>query len=203
MQLAILALKGSFPFAASEFLAMITMRADVVIVSLTLGKTATGLYSPAVGLVNMAFLVPLAVYLVMVPVLSNLYQNHSQQATKTAIRTIALSLFLGIGLTLLVRIGSPLIILLLGPSYTASVAILKILSWVLLFKCGSYAMAAILVATDRQMKRTSIQVIAALANIILNFSIVFWLGIKGVAYVYVFTEIILFAGYSYYALRKD
>jgi O-antigen/teichoic acid export membrane protein len=203
IQLTILALKHSFPFAASEFLAMINMRADVVIVSLTLGKTATGLYSPAVGLVNMAFLVPLAVHLVMVPVLSNLYQNHSQQATKTAIRTIALSLLLGIGLTLLVRIGSPLIILLLGPSYTGSVAILKILSWVLLFKCGSYAMAAILVATDRQMKRTSIQVIAALSNIILNFIIVFWLGIQGVAYVYVLTEIILFAGYSFYVLRKN
>ena len=37
------ALRGSFPFAASEFLGMVTMRADVVIVGLTLGKIATGL----------------------------------------------------------------------------------------------------------------------------------------------------------------
>ena len=202
LPLTIRALHESFPFTASEFLANITMRADVVIISVTLGKTATGLYSPAVGLVNMAFLVPLAVHLVMVPVLSNLHQNHSQQAKKTAHHTILLSLLLGIGLTLLYYIGSPLIIPLLGPSYAGSVAILQILSWLLLFKCGSYAMAAILVATDQQVKRSSIQVIAAISNIVLNLLVVFWLGIKGVAFVYVITEVILFAGYTWLVVRK-
>ena len=202
LPLTIRALHESFPFTASEFLANITMRADVVIISVTLGKTATGLYSPAVGLVNMAFLVPLAVHLVMVPVLSNLHQNHPQQAKKTARHTIFLSLLLGIGLSLLYYVGSPLIIPLLGPSYAGSVAILQILSWLLLFKCGSYAMAAILVATDQQVKRSSIQVIAAISNIVLNLLVVFWLGIKGVAFVYVITEVILFAGYTWLVVRK-
>ncbi len=196
------ALVDSFPFTASEFLAMITMRADVVIISLTLGKTATGLYSPSVGLVNMAFLAPMAVHLVMVPVLSNLYQNHQQQARKTALRTIGLSLLLGVGLTFVFILGSPLIITLLGPTYSGSVEILRILSWVLLFKSGSFAMAAILVATDQQVKRTSVQVIAAIANIVMNLMVVFWLGINGVAYVYVITEMILFAGYSWFVWRK-
>jgi O-antigen/teichoic acid export membrane protein len=196
------AIRESFPFTSSEFLSMVTMRVDVVIISIALGKTATGLYSPAVGLVNMAFLVPAAIHLVMVPVLSNLYLSHPLQAKKTASRTVILSLLIGIGLSLLFYFGSPLIVLLLGPSFTGSVAILKILSWLLFFKCGSFAMAAILVATDQQMRRTSIQVIAAITNIALNLVIVYSLGVKGVASVYVMTEVILFLGYTWFVVRK-
>ncbi len=195
------ALASFFHFAASDFLAMITMRADVVIISVTIGKTATGLYSPSVGLVNMAFLAPMAIYWVMLPVLSNLYKHHPDQAEKTALRTIILSLVVGIGLTLLFFVGAPLIIKLLGPSYNDSVEVLKILSWVLLFKCGSFALATIIVAKNLQAKRTIIQVIAATINILLNFLIVFRYGINGVALVYVVTEIILFLGYSWYVWR--
>ena len=196
------ALREAFPFAGSELLAMINMRADVVIVSIILGATATGLYSPTVGLINMAFLVPLAVHLVMVPVLSNLFQHHAQQAVKTAFRTIALSLLIGICLSIVFFIFSPLLVVILGQSFSGSVEILKILSWVLLFKCVSYAMAAILVATDQQVNRANIQIVAALANIGFNLLVVNWLGIQGVAFVYVFTEIILMVGYTWYALRR-
>jgi O-antigen/teichoic acid export membrane protein len=193
------ALAGFFHFAASDFLAMITMRADVVIISITIGKTATGLYSPAVGLVNMAFLAPMAIYWVMLPVLSNLYKHHPKQAEKTALRTIFLSLGVGVGLTLLFFVGAPLVIRL--QSYADSVEVLKILSWVLLFKCGSFALATIIVAKNLQAKRTLIQIIAATFNILLNFLIVYRFGINGVALIYVVTEIILFTGYSWYVWR--
>jgi O-antigen/teichoic acid export membrane protein len=196
------AIKESLPFSSSEFLSMVTMRADVVIISIALGKTATGLYSPAVGLVNMAFLVPAAIHLVMLPVLSNLFKLHPMQAKKTALRTIILSLLIGIGLTLMFYLGSPLVVPLLGASFTGSVSILKILSWLLVFKCGSYAMAAILVATDQQVRRTTIQMIAAVVNITLNIIVVYRFGIIGVAFVYVLTEIVLFLGYSWFAIRQ-
>jgi O-antigen/teichoic acid export membrane protein len=195
------ALAGFFHFATSDFLGMLAMRIDVVIISITLGKTATGLYSPAVGLVNMGFLVPMAIYWVMVPVLSNLYKHQVNQAQKIAMRTIALSLAVGFGLAVVYFVGAPLIIKLLGPSYSGSVAVLRILSWVLLFKCGSFAMATILVAKNQQAKRVIIQVIAVTSNIVLNLLVVYKYGINGVAWVYVLTEIILFLGYSWYVWR--
>ena len=196
------ALASSFPFAASDFLAMIIMRADIVIISLTIGKTATGLYSPSVGLVNMAFLVPMAIYMVMLPVLSNLYKNHPEQAHKTALRTILLSFSIGIVLTFAYFIGAPLITTLLGPTYQGSIDVLKILSWVFIFRCGSFAFTAILVATNQQAKRTFIQVIAAVTNIVLNLLVVYKFRINGVAFVYVLTEIITFIGYSWFIWRK-
>jgi O-antigen/teichoic acid export membrane protein len=196
------ALRGAFPFAASEFLGMVTMRADVVIVGLTLGKVATGLYSPAVGLINMAFLAPLAVYLVAVPVLSNLYQNHPQQARRTAARFFVLSLGLGVILTVGFTAASSLIVLLLGSAFEGSVDILRILSLVLFFKSGSFAMAASILATNQQAKRTVVQAVAAGFNIISNLLVATWIGINGVAWVYVITEVILLVGYSWIVWRK-
>jgi O-antigen/teichoic acid export membrane protein len=196
------ALASSFPFASSDFLAMITMRADVVIISLTIGKTATGLYSPSVGLVNMAFLAPMAIYMVMLPVLSNLYKHHPEQAQKTASRTILLSILVGFVLTFGYFVGAPLITALLGPSYQGSINVLKILSWVFIFRCGSFAFTAIMVATNQQSKRTFIQVIAAITNIVLNLLVVFRFGINGVAFVYVLTEIIIFTGYAWFVWRR-
>jgi len=195
------ALAGFFHFAASDFLGMLTMRADVVIISVTLGKTATGLYSPAVGLVNMGFLAPMAIYWVMLPVLSNLYKHHTEQAHKTAFRTIILSLAIGFSLTILYFICAPLVVRLLGPSFTDSVEVLRILSLVLLFKCGSFAMATILVAKNHQAKRALIQAIAVTFNILVNLLIVYTYGINGVAMVYVLTEVLLFSGYTWFVWR--
>jgi O-antigen/teichoic acid export membrane protein len=200
--IAIHALRNAFPFATSEFLGMITLRADVVIIGLTLGEYATGIYSPAVGLVNMALLVPMAVYTVMVPVLGNLYQNQPPQAYKSSYRTIGLLLAIGVLLWLLFLAGAPLVVLILGQSYQASVPVLRILSFVLLFKCVSFAMAAIMIATDKQGRRTIVQTIAALLNVLLNLAIVHILGVKGVAGVYVVTEIILLMGYSWVVWHK-
>jgi O-antigen/teichoic acid export membrane protein len=63
-------------------------------------------------------------------------------------------------------------------------------------------MAAIMVATNQQVKRTYIQVIAAIANIILNLLVVSRFGINGVAFVYVITEIILMVGYTWVVWKK-
>jgi len=199
---AIHALKSMFPYATSEFLGMVTMRADVVIIGLTLGEYATGIYSPAVGLINMALIVPMAVYTVMMPVLGNLFKNHPHQAKQTAKRTILLLFVIGIVLMLIFMIGAPLFGLILGETYQPSVDILKILSLVLLFKCVSFAMAAIIIATDKQAKRPVVQFVAAGVNIILNLAIVNILGVSGVAGVYVITEIILLVGYSWVVWYK-
>ena len=196
------ALRESFPFATSEFLSMVTMRADVVIVGLTFGKVVTGLKSPAVGIINLAFLAPLAVHLVAVPVLSNLYKNQIQQARKTAVRFILLAAGLGALLTIGFAAVAPLLIYFLGSSYKDSVQILRILSLVLLFKSMSFSMAAIILATNQQARRTGVQAVAAAFNIFANILVVYWIGINGVAGVYVLTEVILLVGYSWIVWRK-
>jgi O-antigen/teichoic acid export membrane protein len=196
------ALKEAFPFASSEFLAWASMRGDVIIIGFILGGYAAGIYSPAVGVVNGLFLVPAAVYMVMVPVLSNLYAHHPNQARTSARRMVLLLALTGAILSAGFFIGAPVLISFLSESFQESLGIMRILSVILLLKSGSFAMAAILVATGQQSGRTKVQAITVFLNISLNLLVVSRYGISGVAVVYVVTETVLLAGYAWLVYQQ-
>jgi O-antigen/teichoic acid export membrane protein len=188
--------RETLPFALSDALTAVYMQADVTIIATKIGEQAVGLYSPAASLVNALFLVPGAVYGVMVPVLSRLIVDNSarvQQAIRcTIIALIALGAALWIGVALLAR---PIIRLTLGGGFAQSGNVLEVLSAILFFKSCSFAMATILVAVGWQGRRVIAQAISAVANVVLNLLIVQRWGIAGVAWVYVFTEVTLLIGY--------
>jgi O-antigen/teichoic acid export membrane protein len=189
--------RETLPYALSDALTAVYMQADVTIIATKVGEQAAGLYSPASSLVNALFLVPGAVYGVMVPVLSRLIGNNNarvQQAIRyTIIALVALGAALWIGLALLAR---PIIRLTLGGGFAQSGDVLEILSAILFFKSCSFAMATILVAVGWQSRRAIAQAVAAVANVVLNLLIVQRWGITGVAWVYVFTEVTLLIGYT-------
>jgi O-antigen/teichoic acid export membrane protein len=64
-------------------------------------------------------------------------------------------------------------------------------------------MAGILVAANQQKNRSIIQGISALLNILLNLAVILWGGINAVAYVYLFSEIVLMLGYVFLLVRLD
>ncbi len=194
-------LREAPPFAVSEFLSWILMRIDVLIIAFALGEHAVGLYAPAVGIVNALFLIPAAVHGVMVPVLSHLVATNTAQAEITARRMIVLLLTAGLGLSLALWGGAPLLVSFLRESFSGSLGVLRILSLILLFKSGSFAMAAILVAIGRQPSRTIVQAVAAVTNVSLNLWVVYRLGIEGVAWVYVLTELLTVLGYTWLVQR--
>jgi len=185
-----------FPFASSELLAWMYMRIDVLIVALTLGERAVGLYSPSVGIVNALFLVPATVYTVIVPILSNQFVSDVRRAWVTAGRGLLLLLAIGMGVSLIIVLGARPLASLLGASFGGSKEVLQILGVVLVFHSLAYGMAAVLVAAGRQRQRVVAQAVAVSVNVLLNLLVVRWLGIRGVAIVYVITEIVLLSGYA-------
>jgi O-antigen/teichoic acid export membrane protein len=187
----------ALPFAASELLAWAYMRVDVLVVALTLGQYAAGLYAPAVGLVNALFLVPATVYVVIVPVLSNLFAVNAKQAWVTARRSIQLLLAVGLGSSVALAAGAKYLIALMGASYRGSQEILQMLSIVLLLHSISFGLAAIIVTTNQQARRPIVQAIAVAVNASLNLLIARWIGIRGVAAVYIATEVVLLTGYAW------
>lgn len=198
---AFVALRQSPSYAASDFLVMLFMRQDVLIVALLLGDTAAGLYSPAVGILNAAFLAPGAVHLVIVPVLSRLFTVDARQAWITTRRSLGLLIVIGIFMSLVLLYGAPLVGWLLGASFSQSQNILKILSPIIFFHSINFGLAAVLVAGDLQTQRSRVQAVAVIINALLNLMVVRWAGISGVAVVYVITEIVLLAGYAWLTLR--
>jgi len=195
--------RESPPFASADFLAWSLARLDVLIVTFTLGERAVGVYSPAVSLVSALFLVPYAVYGVMVPVLSRLYPDNPRQFHLTTLRMLFLLLAIGVGLAGLTALGTPLVIAVLGKSFGETLVILRILSILLIFKCLGMGVAAVIIVMGKQAKRVGAQILAVLFNLILNLAVVYRFGIRGVAVVYVLTELLLLAGYSWVAWRKE
>lgn len=196
-------LRQAPPFAISDALSLASMRQDLLIIGFVLGDAAAGLYSPAVNLVNALFLVPVSVYSVMVPILGRLYTSDVRQAALSARRMILMLLAIGAGLSVAFYLGAPVALVLLGKSYTGVTELLRILSLVLLFKCGSFAMAAIIIVTGQQPRRTLFQFVSVLVNAILNLLVVSRWGVTGVAGVYVFTEMVLFLGYGWIVARRS
>jgi O-antigen/teichoic acid export membrane protein len=180
---------------------MASMRQDVLIVALMLGEKAVGLYSPAVGIINAAFILPGAIYLVITPVLSNLFTTNVRQAWVIAKKSLMVSALAGLMETLgLIIIAGP-VVSLLGVTFHGSHQVLLTLSAILFTHSIAFGMASILVATGQQTKRTLIQIIVVATNAILDFAIVRWAGILGVAIVYVISDIFLTFGYSWLVWR--
>ena len=195
-------LRGTASFGLSHGLAVIYERADITIIAFFLGETAAGIYSPAISLMTTLFLVPTAVYEVMLPHLSQIYNRNKSEIKKAGFKLFLLSAVLGVLLGVgLIILAYPLVWLIYSAEFAESAPILIILSNVLLFKAMSFALAAILAAVGWQSRRVVIQAVSAIVNIGLNVYIVQIFGIDGVAYVYVLTEFILTTGYLFYFLR--
>ena len=189
-------LRETTSFGISHGLAVIYARADITIIAYFLGSTAAGVYSPASALMTTLFLVPTAVYEVMLPVFSKMRVENETQIPKKSFQLILVSMGLGMGLGIgLVMIAYPLVWILYSPEFLASVPVLIILSNVLLFKCISFALAAIIAAVGWQGKRVWVQLGTGILNIGLNLLVVRTYGLMSVAYVYVFTEFLLTTGY--------
>ncbi|MFW5941775.1 MAG: oligosaccharide flippase family protein [bacterium] len=195
-------LRETRAFGLSHGFSMIYERADITIIAYVLGATAAGLYAPAVTLMTTLFLIPHAIYEVMLPMISALHARSPAQVKRPAFRlfllSAALGVVLGLGMTV---IAYPLVWLLYGPEFAASAPILVILSNVLVFKAVSFALAAVLAAVGWQGKRVIIQAAVALLSIVATLLAATYYGIEGVAYVYVLTEFLLMGGYLALLLR--
>lgn len=206
-----LMLKASTPFALSELFYLIYMRADVTILGIRLDEHAVGVYAPASMLIAALFLIPNTLYTVMTPTLSRLLHPLETPDDNNAVKTIVrryiqrlfiITLMLGIVLTTSTALlGPPLLASFLPPEYLPTGVILRILSGVLLFKSVSFALAAVLVAADRQAERTRFQAGMAVLNATMTYLVIPYAGVSGVAWVYVGTEAFLMTGYAWLSWR--
>ena len=188
-------IRSSVPFGLSAFLAMVYGQADVAIVAFVLGAGAAGIYAPAISIVVALTLVAGTLFPVMVPVLSQKQATDPANLPAAARTLLLASLGLGVVLAVFLLVSGPALALLLyGPAYAQVGVILQILSGVLLLRSPIFAAGAILVAVGRQRQRVMVQAVSAGANVGLNLLLVGATGVIGVAYVYIFSELILITG---------
>jgi len=194
--------RKSRSFALSDLLATVYMQADVVILSNIRGKTAAGIYTPALSLINALFVFPNAVYTYVIPSLSRWLKKNSDKFIELAKKLILLVLLMGIAMSLATAVlGKPATQVLLGDDYSKSGELMVRLSPILFLKCLEFGFAAIIVAANKQKSRLIPQGIAAVLNVGLNLALIPRLGEFGAAAVYLVTEIVLFVSYGIIAFK--
>ena len=184
-------------FMLADAAVSIYLRADLVIVSLFLGSTGASIYGPALNLVNMCFLVPAALYFLVVPSLARAYKQSQQAFNRVGGIQLVAQLATGILLsTAIFVLAGPLVRLVYGPGYESSVLILRLLSPLLLAKSINFGLGALLTTAGLQARRTAVQMLVATFNVCANLVAVRTWGIVGVALIYVISETLLCAGYA-------
>ena len=195
-------LRGSFSYAVSEFLNIIYQNADVSMVAWMAGQTATGLYAPSSGIIHALFIVPFTISTAIIPVLSRLVENDRPRLYREFRRSALGLSAIGLVLWAAAGLGGKFFMpLLLGRAYSASGELLAILSPILLFKCVEVACSSLLVAGGWQPKRIGPQAVAAGSNVLMNLWAIPRLGLEGVSWAYLVSELLLMLGYLYYTLR--
>jgi O-antigen/teichoic acid export membrane protein len=188
--------RAATPFAGSLIFSLIYERADVTIVGQFLGADQAGLYGTAATIITTLFLIPASAYAVMVPVFTRAHANQEVNFAAVFRLFLAANIALGVCLAGSLAFGAVWIMhWLYGAQYAESGAVLAILSLVLGLRCVAFALVAAVVGSGLQARRLKAQALAAALNVVINLLIIGAWGIRGVAWVYVFTELVLLIAY--------
>jgi O-antigen/teichoic acid export membrane protein len=190
-------LRDAGPFMLGEFAASIYLRAPLTIVSLILGAGAASIYGPAVNLILFTFLVPNALYFVIVPILSRALVESPRLFRRLGTLQLAAHTVAGLVISLVtLQFGQVIVARLLGPGYEAAGLTLVLLSPIPLLKSLNFGLGAVLTSGGRQRPRTVTQVICAFFCVAASLVMGLRLGVAGIALVYSFSELLLLGGYA-------
>ena len=196
-------LEESGQFALADAAVAVYTRFDLTLVAAVLGPGSSGVYGPALNLMNLCFLVPNALYLFALPVLGRAHRQIDGRFGGLAAALLAAQAATGVALAAGLALLAPTAIeAVFGTAYAPSAAIVRLLSPLLIAKSLSFGLGAILTASRRQAARTLVQLAVAGFNISANLAIIGAFGLSGVALVYVASEVLLCAGYAFVACRR-
>jgi O-antigen/teichoic acid export membrane protein len=191
------------PFVLADLAVAVYLKADLTLVTLFLGATAAGVYGPALNLINISFLVPSALYLVVLPLLSRAYGAARLNFIRLGRMQLAAQTLAGAAISLVFFcLAQPIVNIALGPAYAPSVVILRILSPIPFIKSINFGLAALITAGRLQPQRMRVQVFCAVFGVAADLAVLSRWGVPAVAMVYVISEILLLLGYSLIVYRR-
>jgi O-antigen/teichoic acid export membrane protein len=189
--------RSANPFMFAELAASAYMRIDIALISLVIGISGSALYGPAINLINMTFLVPNALYLFVLPVLSNQFVRSPRLHLRISIAQLIVQGLSGALISLLVLFTAPVLIqVLFGNAYAFSLPLLYLLSPIPFFKALNFGLGAILTSVGHQTRRTLALASAAIFSLAGMVVVIVPFAAAGVAITHTLGEVFLFAGYA-------
>lgn len=180
----------SYHFIFSGLMVVIYGQMDKVMLGKMLNETAVGFYSAALSLCNSWAFVIAAIITSAGPIIMKVHNNKNLYY-KYLRQLYAAILWLGIIVSIGITIFSPLIIkLTYGKEYLPAVVPLQIVTWYTAFSYLGVARGIWLICENKQHYEKLLAAIGAISNLILNFILIQYWGIVGVAVATLLTQII-------------
>ena len=185
---------------------MIFQHTDRIMIKLMMGETETGFYSAAITCIGISGFVFSAVIDSMRPVIleekkKDETRYHERVTQLYAIITF-ISLAQSIGMTVLAK---PLVYLLYGAEYAPTASILSVAVWYVTFSYYGSVRNVWILAEGKQKYLFGINVIGAVANVLLNLILIPWWGGIGAAIASLITQFFtnVIIGFIFKPIREN
>ena len=175
-------LKNSWPLIISGFVIMIYMRIDQIMIKDMLGEKELGIYSAAVRICEVWFVIPIIITSSLFPSVVNAKKVSESLYYSRIQHLYSFMFFLSFSIALLMTFLSDwMIVLLYGEPYREAGQVLMINIWAGVFVFWGVASSKWFLSEGLQKFLTINTVIGAIVNVILNFILIPKYGIFGAA----------------------
>ena len=182
--------KRSSPYILSSMMVAIFTQTDKVMLNQMLDSSATGLYSAAVMLGGLTSFVYQAVVDSFRPKLFEDLKNEGlEKFNKGIIELYSLIIYTSLVQAILMTVlAYPIVLITYGKQYLLAVDTLRIVAWFTTFSCLGIVRNIWILANEKQVYLTPINMSGAVANVLLNALLIPVWGINGAAVASLITQ---------------
>lgn len=189
---------GSIPFWANALFLTLYIYIDSVILETMAGNRAVGLYGPPTRVFSIALFAPTIIATVTTPLLSRRGIDAGHDFVRAARKTLTLLIVAAVPITIgLIALAGPVIAIVFGPAFAASVPVLMILSLCIPCTFLSVNLATTLAARNQQWRWTIVMAVSCIVNPLANVALIHYASVHwhdatiGAACALLLTEVLM------------
>lgn len=189
-----------------SLMVIIFQHTDRIMIKLMIGETETGYYSAALTCIGISSFIFTAIIDSARPIILEAKQHdqalYEKRVTQLYCIITYISFAQSIGMTLLAQ---PIVSLLYGAEYSKTANILAVAVWYVTFSHYGSVRNIWVLAENKQKHLTGINIIGALANVVLNFCLIPIWGAIGAAVASIITQLFtnVFVGFIFKPIRRN
>jgi O-antigen/teichoic acid export membrane protein len=195
-------IKTAWPFAVTGALGILLTNTDILIISWMRSASEVGIYSAAIRIVQVLYLVPGIIQMSTMPLMARLAKKDNERFRAILERTLALIFLVSIPLSVGgIILGTPIMKLVFGVGYAAGGLALSVLMLNLSFDYAGSVVASGIFAYDHQKNLIVSSTIAGVSNVLFDLILIPHWGITGSAFATLIAQV-LGNAYLWYAMKK-
>jgi O-antigen/teichoic acid export membrane protein len=161
--------KTAWPFAITGALGILLTNTDILIISWMRSASEVGVYSAAIRIVQMLYLVPAIIQMSTMPLMARLAKKDNERFRAILERTLALIFLVSIPISLGgIILGKPIMQLVFGAAYVTGGLALSVLMLNLSFDYAGSVVATGIFAYDHQKNLIISSAIAGVSNVLFD-----------------------------------